>query len=275
MKTFFVLFALLLTMSSFAQQPNPWASIGKAETKKYLTLSDGKYDEFHANDRYVKVGSAIVDMKTNKIDHFVEEQPDTTEYANEADVIHRWLSPDPKEFKYASLSPYSAFGNSPMLLIDPGGETLRVSAAQPELIEQYKTTVSLAFAGKVEAKIENGMVSFHQLPDTKLTENEAAALNELNKVVNSSFTANIKIVKNDKNVRTDDWATGKMDIGDIDKFGTDDNKETSKGLLVHIAVEQLEKGILEELRGAKFTEADASSEQGLYIVSPIVRTIVS
>jgi len=123
MNSFCAPFALLLTMSSFAQQPNPWASIGKIETKKYLTLSDGKYDEFHANDRYVKVGSAIVDMKTNKIDHFVVEQPDTTEYANEADVIHRFLSIDPESKKYPDLTPYHYADNSPIWKMDKDGDS--------------------------------------------------------------------------------------------------------------------------------------------------------
>lgn len=125
MKTIILSAALLfLINSSYAQQPNPWESIGKTENKKMLTLSNGKYYEFHVNSRYVKVGSAIVDMKTNMIDHFVTENKDTSEYAIEPDVIHRWLSPDPLERKYPNMSPYVAMGNNPIVNIDQNGDSI-------------------------------------------------------------------------------------------------------------------------------------------------------
>ena len=42
--------------------------------------------------------------------------------------IGRWLSLDPQSEKYPMLSDYSFVANSPLMIIDPDGETLRVAA---------------------------------------------------------------------------------------------------------------------------------------------------
>lgn len=167
----------------------------------------------------------------------------------------RWLSIDPKYYKYPSLSSYCAFGNSPMIITDPGGETLKVVTINPENIGGFQTMVSRAFSDKVIAEIdENSTVTFHQVAGTTLTEYQTAALYELNKVTSSTYTATFNLVSNDKNVHTADYHTGTIDIADIQSFGNDANAgQTSMSVIVHEAVEQLEKNNWEVLLHNKLT----------------------
>lgn len=180
--------------------------------------------------------------------------------------LGRWLSVDPKTAKYPYCSPYVAFGNNPNVFIDPGGETLKVAAKDKAVINGFKTMVNKAFSGKVIAEVaEDGTTTFHQVPNTELTEYEAAALNELNTVVLASDNVNATLVEND-NLKGDDYYNGVIDIGDVGSMGNDDNTLSSKSLLVHFVVEQLDKVKTEKKNGIKITdELDKEREKEGYL----------
>jgi hypothetical protein len=90
----------------------------------YLTLSDGRYDEFHEYNDYERVGSAIIDMRTNKIARFIDRDSVIGEGMAELDMTTRFLSVDPMAEKYFQMSPYAYCANNPILFIDPNGEEI-------------------------------------------------------------------------------------------------------------------------------------------------------
>ena len=87
----------------FAQ--NPFKELGIKESD-YLTLSDGRYDEFHEYNDYERVGSAIIDMRTNKIVRFIDRDSVIGEGMAELDMTTRFLTTDPMAEKYYQMSPY-------------------------------------------------------------------------------------------------------------------------------------------------------------------------
>ena len=63
--------------------------------KKVITLSDGRYDEFLGYNDYERVGSAIIDMRTNKIVRFIDRDSVIGEGIKELDMTTRFLTADP------------------------------------------------------------------------------------------------------------------------------------------------------------------------------------
>ena len=88
--------------------------------KKPLTLSDGHYNEFFSNEEVVRIGTVLLNTKTNKVVAFVEE--DTAKTAYEAEFSSRWMSIDPLARKYPQISPYVYVSNNPLNAIDPDGK---------------------------------------------------------------------------------------------------------------------------------------------------------
>lgn len=238
------------------RNPRPFTTIKVQDPKdeEYWTLTKGMFQEiFEPRDKetygHFTVNSKtrqLVAFDTTSVKGFIID-PVAFAYDFGARIydarIGRFISMDPQDSKYPSMSPYSAFGNSPILMIDPDGETIKVSTDKPELLTKFQAAIGTAFSGKVEAKInKDGIVTFHQLPDTKLTETEQNALNILNQAAGSKHVASLKLV--DKNnggdkVPLDNFKTGEFDIDDMIAFGNDDNLLTSKSVLVHTVVEQL------------------------------------
>jgi hypothetical protein len=135
-----------------------------------------------------------------------------------------------------------AFGNNPNYYIDPGGETLRVSYKDPKLKEQYICMVEKAFANKVTASInEEGIVNFHQRPNTLLDQYEQSAFKSLVDVEMNDATAQYELLYQNVDVPTGDYYGSRIDIADMEAHGNDNNFITSKSVLVHETVEQLEK----------------------------------
>lgn len=123
MKTFF--FTLFfLSSTHFLVAQNPYKSIGKKA--KVLTLSNGKYDEVTNYDTLQRVGSVIVNMRTRQIVQFIHTDTIYSEATLEPTIISRHWSIDPLANKYPSLSPYHAFGNNPILFIDPDGAEIHI-----------------------------------------------------------------------------------------------------------------------------------------------------
>lgn len=119
MKRNFLLPMLLLSIALNAQVtiPNPYESIGKKAN--VLTLSNGRYDEFFNYDTLQRIGSVMFNLRTNKIEYFIDEK-DTL--LNRSMETSRWLSPDPHEAKYPSHSPYNFCLNSPLAFKDEDGQ---------------------------------------------------------------------------------------------------------------------------------------------------------
>jgi RHS repeat-associated protein len=114
-------FALLMTASLFAQHEpiQPFEELGIKV--KVLTLSNGKYQESFPNDTTFRFGSVMFNRVTGEVVTVVENDTLYGEYNLKAEVVSRWLSPDPLAHKYTSWSPYNFTLNNPIRFIDPDG----------------------------------------------------------------------------------------------------------------------------------------------------------
>ncbi len=227
---------------SLIKPVNPFASIGQ-QPKGYLTLSKGYYDENFLNDTLRRIGSVVFNTVTNKVEHYIQrDEPKYSKQLERPKEDSRFLSIDPMASIYPSNSPYSALGCNPLVFIDETGETLTVANAA--LYEKYKSVIKVAFASKVEAQIEDGVVTLHQIPNTTLTEHEQNALEYLNQVINDrSITVPFNLVDNStlNTFFIGNYATGELNVDHLLAIGNDDNRITTRGLLVHETMEQYEK----------------------------------
>jgi hypothetical protein len=127
MKKILLFFALFVGFVSTKAQDNPFAEYGY--TPKVATLSQGQFNESFDNDTIVQIGSVLFNTKSKQIVAFVEYDTAYSEATLEPDIVSRWMSPDPLEFKYSSYSPYNFALNNPIIYIDPDGRDVILSEA--------------------------------------------------------------------------------------------------------------------------------------------------
>lgn len=118
------LFFFLTSIAAIGQlsAQDPYKALGIKENEiEYLTLSKGRYDEFHGYNDYEAVGSSVIDMQTNKIVRFMDEDSVVDCAFLEFDNTTRFLTQDPLAEKYYQMSPYGYCLNNPITNIDPNG----------------------------------------------------------------------------------------------------------------------------------------------------------
>lgn len=157
-----------------------------------------------------------------------------------------WWSTDPKAAKYPFFAPYVAFGNNPIYYIDPQGETLRVAGTE-ESIRKYETMLNKSFAGKVTAKVTDGVMKITRFPDKgDLTDEENALFKTYQTAITHEKTI-LQTVLSGKDpernkVVVGDWNTGALDIDDAEKLGYTTGEFISvQGAFAHELSEQTEK----------------------------------
>lgn len=116
-KTLFLAVLLLSSMAAISQIKNPYKSIGKkSET---LTLSNGKYEEFFDEDSIQQIGTALVNVRTQKVVKLLSEEEAKDRLENEKGS--RFLSVDPISSAFPELTPYQYASNNPVMNIDLDG----------------------------------------------------------------------------------------------------------------------------------------------------------
>ncbi len=115
----------LLSFAGFTQGQNPFKSIGKKGN--VLTLSNGKYDESFEKDSLERIGTAIINRYTRKIEKFSEENS-LSKSGSQSNKESRFLSVDPLTKKFAELTPYQYASNSPISGTDLDGEEYKFHA---------------------------------------------------------------------------------------------------------------------------------------------------
>ena len=96
--------------------PNPFAPI-KAK-QRYMTLSNGLFDEMHEAVDSIQYYHALLNTKTKKIIKLFSIDSDN-EYNVDPAVFA--LSVDPLSDKYPNISPYAYCAWNPVMLVDPDG----------------------------------------------------------------------------------------------------------------------------------------------------------
>ena len=94
---------------------------------RYASLSWGAFDENIRDKAAEKYGRTVFDTRKRKIAGFVPEDALYNDY--NFDPVIFALNVDPLAHKYPSLSPYSAFANSPIYLKDEDGREPTVAQA--------------------------------------------------------------------------------------------------------------------------------------------------
>lgn len=103
------------TVTPTDKTPNPFAGIG--EQTRYVTLSNGLFDELHRPQKIVRYGQTIFDTERGKILQFLEK--DNSSY--QVDPVVFALSVDPLTKSYPWYTPYQFAGNMPIVAIDLDG----------------------------------------------------------------------------------------------------------------------------------------------------------
>ncbi len=86
---------------------------------RYITLSNGLFDEVHVKQKYMSYGRTVLDTETGRISAIVTEDS-LRRY--KVDPVVFALSVDPLAHKLPAWSPYTAFAANPIIYIDPTGE---------------------------------------------------------------------------------------------------------------------------------------------------------
>lgn len=115
-------FALIFSANLLAQHEpiQPFEELGIKV--KVLTLSNGKYQESFPNDTIFRFGSVMFNRVTGEVVTVIENDTLYGEYNLKAEVVSRWLSPDPLAAKHPELSPYNFVANNPIKYVDPDGQ---------------------------------------------------------------------------------------------------------------------------------------------------------
>jgi hypothetical protein len=111
------LLLLIFSSAAFAQNENPFASIGKKG--KILTLTKGQYNETFDADTIQQIGSSLINVRTMKVVKLLTD--DESKKRLEGEKHSRFLSVDPLSHSFANLTPYQYASNRPIDGIDLDG----------------------------------------------------------------------------------------------------------------------------------------------------------
>ncbi len=142
------------------QTPNPFKHI-KSDPKdtRYATLSWGLFDEIHETKLYEKYGRALFDTKKQKITTFQAVDTLYNNY-NFDPVVFAWQV-DPLANQMPNWSPYAAFADNPIMLIDKDGQfpvSVHVEIMKAAM-GKYNLPVKVQSSDDVYGMVENGLIT--------------------------------------------------------------------------------------------------------------------
>ena len=191
MCTFSLLILLFVgaSLTTLAQQPFEQFGV----KVKVLSLSNGHYPEFFANDSLRRVGSVVYNRRLHRIAYLLP--PDSLVSHPKPEVASRWLSPDPLAYKFSHISPYAYVENNPLNYVDPDGRSGIAT------IDKNNHTIT----------ISSNMILYGSAANTQLAKSTAAdvenawnAANGTVKIGNEVYNVRFKITGSYVNYPTKD-----------------------------------------------------------------------
>jgi RHS repeat-associated protein len=188
-------FALLFTASLFAQHEpiQPFEELGIKV--KVLTLSNGKYQESFPNDTTFRFGSVMFNRVTGEVVTVIENDTLYGEYNLKAEVVSRWLSPDPLASEFSNWSPYSFVFNNPLIFVDPDGmapdyivdgdgNRLDIQVTDNQLVyganvpQDVQTTLNGMWQTEAGQEMANHLLNTNSAVEVSVSENVGVGLGE-------------------------------------------------------------------------------------------------
>lgn len=117
-RAFLLVVFLFCTTVIYAQEDNPFESIGKKA--KILTASHGKYIETFDYDSVQRIGSVLINIRNRKIVRLLVANMTFQKFSNNSSAS-RWWGVDPIANKFPEWTPYNFAKNNPIRFNDPDG----------------------------------------------------------------------------------------------------------------------------------------------------------
>lgn len=155
-KLFLALTTVCFAITANAQKP--FKEIGKDNEVNLLTLSNGQFVEHFTYDTLRQIGSVMFNTVTHKVEYFISQddlvQQQIVDRAKEAS---RFMSVDPHENRYPSISPYAFVANNPINATDPNGKDIYLIVWATANGENGHAAIAVSNYRAIESKvIENG-----------------------------------------------------------------------------------------------------------------------
>jgi hypothetical protein len=153
-----------------------------------LTLTGGKYQEFHDLDSVVQIGTVLINVNQRVVVGFVQ-QHDTTQFQPGAGVSSRWMAVDPLASKHHMLTPYNFVSSNPINMIDPDGKD------GIKIIDSESKTITIKAVYYVQTvRSNNAMHTAYSSKDVKnMNEGINKTLNSLEHTVSEGDYAGYKV----------------------------------------------------------------------------------
>lgn len=195
-------------------------------------------------------------------------------YASE---LGRFFTQDRFAEKYLDFTAYQYGGNNPTLFIDVNGDSLAVKEIDAGSIDKFKQNVQNGSGGHWLAEVDDdtGLVTLVENKDIdgQMNKDQASFVKELSKVTTGNGVATINLVDNSEKVVIGDIATNTVDVGDMQRLGTD-GKITAQKTLIHEVSENYDVQVNKtSTMGAHLKAANAENRIGKAILDPINRSI--
>lgn len=146
--------------------------------------------------------------------------------------IVRWLSVDPLQKDYQSLSPFVYAGNSPVILFDNDGKAIYIKGDQNQLVSD----LNAMFGGSVKVTVDDGFLRFEKVGE--LNDKLAYVYDRMHGMIEDHRLIEVKVTKG---VWVDSYDGGSINSDFTSDFGNQEGQTSAAGLFLHFFEEQFHK----------------------------------
>ena len=170
-------------------------------------------------------------------------------------ALGRWMNIDPKAEKYFQYSPYVYVANNPLIYVDPDGKDL-ILAGDKKNVDRTIAVANKGIGMNIVKTDKNGNVTMKSLSDkqfSKLSSEQKGMYGVMKDVIGKKGeVVKIGVESGSKDVLIGSYKSEKIDIADIEAFGTG-KAVNAASTLGHELKEQKEK----QLNGEGYGDSHA------------------